>query len=1389
MKKLFSLLTVACITLTGVAQNYAGGVKIGETYPTAAAYVFGTGEQLSGQQFQTDGIISYKGFQYAVYYNLNRNVCIARRKMPVGAWEEVVLPYRNSIDDAHNVISMGICHNDGSIHMAYDHHNDPLHYTYSVKGSANDPENMPWEAATFVATTNIMDAAVPDVTYPRFISKPDGNLLFECRFHYSGYGDSYLREYDAATKKWTLIGRYVQGMDVSPDACAYINGMMYDHLGRIHTTWTWRDDFGGGSNHDFYYAYSEDHGRTWKSSAGKQVATTQLMLPVVNTVSGGCLSQKMKADIQVEAIPYYRGYINQETQAVDSKGRIHAVNSHMPDEVANDTDWNRSRTKARLHHRFRKEDGTWMKRLVTCNGNSINSYCRVSLSFDSFDNAYILANGSEVYTASPDDDYANWRLISSADKGRFLSEPLVDRTLLKEAGVLSFSYLGSDKKITILDYLVRNPHTPDGTGLLVEYFSDEACTDRINHEIITSPAMMPAIPAATKSIRWSGSFETLLGEKYNLFIASNDEYTLYVNDKKQIPATNTGNETGFIFDLVPSHKNNIVIEAKTSTHIGLSWASANTTKEFIPSTSLYPTKANGLPGSITRPPLREKVELNDALLDEKKTISGSDKDVFIVTPFNPQGPYSIEVKARIAQVEGRGMDIESVTEDGKGFRVTLNKNAINWTAPLSTPLELAKINNTTEQTYRFAVNGEKVIIYCGTEYLASQPLTTIGTIKADDTEDTNNATYGAETIGNWAGPSGTGTAKPTDYGWNASLSTIPWNTANSGSGVRYLDVTPSTNPQHKLNGVAQNARLLTIRWDGSNSSAVYYYPVTLEANTAYELSMLYELWANVAAGSPMTVGICTADKSASYETASLITGAVQELRKGQFRFTSKEAGQYYITFTSSVAGMFGIGNLSLKSYTCESHLAVGKNYNGGNADFEIFSINYQDGAFAASEKDNPLIGETLPEKETLSDTLQSEKELESTAGSKDVFSIGSQYPGDYSLEISATILSAEGRGMDVEARYLSGKGFRTSLSGNTFLWTAPFTDDNPRIATVTNQKQIIRYVVKGNEVHIYRNGKYDNTFSLQSFYKMNEAGTAEQPDLIEPTINLLSNPDFAGDAHNAAPTGWTSDATLGSPSPNSRIQEKSQTTELSAYPDGKKAFMFRFDGSGGTWYSYAINLEADTEYDYTFDLINWGGNGGKSFDVVVSGVANGSSDIIATQTVTTPVTRATGELQTIHFRTSSRKGIYYLVFKKTADFGTTAVTDLGVYAAPLQSPTCPGGQFLFGKNYTNGSAHIQIDYITVEEGAFAPVYSQGPPPDGIEEITPEEESVSVYSEGNTIYTTSLSPIKAIALFDIEGKCHLRATPDSTTYSTSVPSGKYILLLYTGGAWKYKKISL
>jgi len=93
------------------------------------------GMAINGKSFQQEAIISHGAYQYLVYYNAQRNVCLSRRKLPAGQWETIrFTDYLFQSNDAHNTISMGICPNDGTIHLSFDHHGHPLHYRVSRKG-------------------------------------------------------------------------------------------------------------------------------------------------------------------------------------------------------------------------------------------------------------------------------------------------------------------------------------------------------------------------------------------------------------------------------------------------------------------------------------------------------------------------------------------------------------------------------------------------------------------------------------------------------------------------------------------------------------------------------------------------------------------------------------------------------------------------------------------------------------------------------------------------------------------------------------------------------------------------------------------------------------------------------------------------------------------------------------------------------------------------------------------------------------------------------------------------------------------------------------------------------------------------------------------------------
>ncbi len=1367
MRKFLMCLT-ACIAGLGHiahAQSDLRSLRIGESNPSISAYVFGSGEQISGQQFQTEGLMTYAGYQYTVYYNLTRNVCIARRKMPLGNWQEIALPYKNSADDAHNTISMGICAKDGSIHLSYDHHNDALHYCYSVAGSANDPDNMPWEATSFSATTDVMDLAVPNVTYPRFISKPDGNLLFECRFNWSGHGDSYLREYDGETKKWTLIGRYVQGEDVQPDACAYINGMTYDHLGRLHVTWCWRDDYGGETNHDFYYGYSEDHGRTWKDTNGEHKATTDHMQPIFDSETGNCMGQTKKS-FMVETIPYNRGYINQETQAVDSKGRIHAVNSHIPDGESSDSNWASSRLKARLHHRFRDTDGTWKKIQIKNNGVPVHSYCRVNLLFDAFDNAYVIANGAEIYYATAANNYEDWDLLTNTDTGRFLSEPLTDRSLLKNEGILSFVYLGADHKITVIDYLLDNPNTPSGTGLTATYFAETDYSGFLG-QAKTARLHNVSLPEDTKSVRWTGTFETSFAEEYTLYLNTTAATTVYVDGVKVLLTRKTqeAKEYSFNYQAIPSHKHTLVIEAEASPEdfFSLSWSSPQVEKELIPATALYPDYAHEIPvkENPEAPELTKKTTLEQTLYGES-TLTG--KELISLLPFNPAGNYSLEVKAQILSSADCGLHLEARTRSGKGFRITLNETSLHWSAPLSNPTLLAVADHAEAHTYRLAVKGNTVHIYQGETFLASADITEIGDL-TEEGEERKLTPLTEDYNLEWAGPGNSGTGTPADYGWENTLPGTPWNVANNNSGgVRYLDVTAD----HTYNNSVYKGRIMTIRWDGNYGT--YSFPVELEGNTTYEFSMLYEWWNN---GSPtsITAGISTTKSgSAILANASFPTSSRNVLQKGSFLFTTEQAGMYYLVFNGQSGVMYGIAELALTTHSYEPQLTLTRHCDT-EADIRILHVTYEDEAYAPGDE---VPEEELEIKEFLAETIAENISVSGLEGSKDIRVFECDPSGDYSVEIAALIPSgSSGRGMDFEVRDQGGFGFRTAMNDTELSWMAPFSEAQ-KLAASNDTEQIIRYAVKGEKVSVFQNGVFLRSLAIQSIGDLNDEGTKEERvysgTAVQSASNRIVNPDFQGTADNGAPEGWTSNGSLGI-SGGARVQLKSSTTELSAYPEGTKAFLIRFDGSY-TWFSNRVVLQPDTWYEFSFDLIAWGDHADKTLQLMVSTAEGGEGDLIHSETLTTPSARATGEKQIIRFKTGETATSYFLTLAKGGSLaGTAGITDLCLIEYPVN-------RLLVGKNYTEGFAGIQIRSITYDgTGAFAPVSSPQPP---VSIVTPEnkDEVIDVQVYEGLLTVVSSESMQAVQIYDISGRKVSGSVTSGLSASFPLEKGLYIVEVYT-----------
>lgn len=350
--------------------------------------------------------------------------------------------------------------------------------------------------------------------------------------------------------------------------------------------------------------------------------------------------------------------------------------------------------------------------------------------------------------------------------------------------------------------------------------------------------------------------------------------------------------------------------------------------------------------SSQTPNLPVKGTLSQTLLQSKTFSDPAQADT--VTKQQPiPNSYSLELIAKVNAATGRGLDIEARDAAMKGWRLTLDAANLKASSSLAAVRPMTISNSGEAYKIRVAVRDDSAYIYQNGAYIESQPLSAIKDI-VNGNEVTNPPNSGSPSlISNWAGTAPNNTGRPTDYGWGyTGTTTNIFNTANATSGSRYTDVNATVNT-HTLDGNTYIGRLLFMRWDNSSiQNMVYNYPVTLEANTVYDFSMLHAYFSNSTGGRSITVGIgkttSTTDRIASH---TFFTTGTRTLKREDFVFTSQEAGTYYLTFTGDWA-LFTIGELALRKYEVTPRFVFGKNYPAGAVDMEISSVTYEEGAYA-----------------------------------------------------------------------------------------------------------------------------------------------------------------------------------------------------------------------------------------------------------------------------------------------------------------------------------------------------------------------------------------------------------------------------------------------------------
>jgi hypothetical protein len=396
---------------------------------------------VNNASFQQDGIVTHAGYQYTAWYTSTRYAMVARRQLPSGPWQVIQLPHRLSINDSHNVISLGISRTDGRLHVGMDTHNNAIYYVKSEAGLASNPGAVSWSASRFGAVQRSLDGvSLGSITYPRFITTPEGRLQLSYRTGGSGNGTMELAEYSGST--WTRLGRwssasgsYSRNGATSSTRNLYLHGISYGPGGRLHAAFTWREgnsavmcNRGGLANHDTGYVYSDDRGRTWRNNFGQALATTGSST-LVSVSSPGHVVDPLSVD---------HALINQESQAIDSAGNPHAIISYVPGRytqcVSNFVQQRIS--YGRAFHVWRDSAGTWRKMEIPV---PLNAFGRSQLVLDNENNAYVVMPYGRIVTASAASGWTDWTVRFDGSGLNAFGEVVVDRSRVP-SGVLSILY-------------------------------------------------------------------------------------------------------------------------------------------------------------------------------------------------------------------------------------------------------------------------------------------------------------------------------------------------------------------------------------------------------------------------------------------------------------------------------------------------------------------------------------------------------------------------------------------------------------------------------------------------------------------------------------------------------------------------------------------------------------------------------------------------------------------------------------------------------------------------------------------------------------------------------------------------------------------------------------
>ncbi len=222
------------------------------------------GPTWSVHQTASPKLYTRDGYQYVLYYDDERYLCLAQRELNTGEWTHHRLPVQTRwATGGHARLALAV-DADGHVHVA-PYRRDLAESPPSPPDTIYYRSEQPHDLDT-LQRRPMVDLDEPNPGYPTFIEGPDGTLYFEYRIGGSGQGSQRWNVYDAQRGTWEALPVMLDG---EGERSAY-GGPRLGPDGRWHCFWVWRETPDAETTNIVAYMRSENL-RDWETAAGEEL--------------------------------------------------------------------------------------------------------------------------------------------------------------------------------------------------------------------------------------------------------------------------------------------------------------------------------------------------------------------------------------------------------------------------------------------------------------------------------------------------------------------------------------------------------------------------------------------------------------------------------------------------------------------------------------------------------------------------------------------------------------------------------------------------------------------------------------------------------------------------------------------------------------------------------------------------------------------------------------------------------------------------------------------------------------------------------------------------------------------------------------------------------------